>query len=526
VGLYGKPSRYPLRWSDAYFTTRAYASDLALNPVLYFAETLAKTPESYDLAAVRAAYPLLSRWLGVADPDAGRLVFARRRAPRETPARPPNVVLVLLESFAAYKTGAFGNPLDPTPRFDALAREGALYTRFYTPTWGTARSVFATIAGLPDVETHMTATRNPLIVTQNTVLNDFAGYAKLYFLGGSLNWANIRGILGHNVPGLELHEEGSYRAAPVDVWGISDLDLFREAVPVLSRRAEPFFAILQTSGSHRPYTIPGDHGEFRPRDLSDAEAARHGFDSAAEYNAFHFLDYALGELVDRAAREPWFANTVFVLYGDHGLPADAPHIPAADVEMQLTKFHVPLLLWGPALPGPPRAVATVASELDVLPTLASLAGLSATNGGLGRDLLDPAFDGARFAFTVGDQGSHPEIGLVGPDRAFRMFADGTQARLAALDGGDPRENLIAREPGTARRMERLCRGIYETARYLAYANTPGKVREQLTPSPGRREPRGRRPAPRSPRSRRGTRGAPGGSDDRRAPSRGDRAGPG
>ena len=130
----------------------------------------AQEPAAYDLAKVRAAYPVVANFLGIADADPARLIFARRAAPWRrraapgdgAPPRRPNVVIVLLESFAAYKTGAFGNPLDPTPRFDALAREGTLYTRFFTPTWGTARSVWATVTGLPDVEPHLTATRNPL----------------------------------------------------------------------------------------------------------------------------------------------------------------------------------------------------------------------------------------------------------------------------------------------------------------------------------------------------------------------------
>jgi phosphoglycerol transferase MdoB-like AlkP superfamily enzyme len=479
AAIYGKASWYPLRWSDAYFSSAGWASDLAHNPVLYFAETLRKDPAAYDLSRVRAAYPLVARYLGVERPDAERLVYARRRPPAAAPARRPNVVIVLLESFAAYKTGAFGNPLDPTPRFDALARQGLLFTRYYTPNWGTARSVWATVTGLPDEDANQTATRNPLIVSQHTILNELEGYRRLYFLGGSLNWANIRGLLARNIAGLEIHEEGSFRAPRVDVWGISDLDLFREATAVLSGQAEPFVAIVQTSGSHRPYTIPRESGGFVPRAIPDAEAARNGFVSAAEYNAFRFLDHGLGTFMDLAARERWFANTIFVFYGDHGLPASAPHIPPADEQMGLTHFHVPLLIVGPGLGRPAGRVDTVASELDVLPTVASLAGFGALNSTLGRDLLDPAFDEARFAFTVGDQGKLPILGLVGQGRAFGMFGDGSHRRLMALDARDPRQDLMAAEPATAARMEALCRALHETAKYLPYANAPERVRAQL-----------------------------------------------
>jgi len=486
-GIYGKFSWYPLRWSDAYFSTSTFAADLAHNPVLYFAETLRKKPAAYDLAKVRAAYPVVANYLGIADPDPERLVYTRRAAPRGSPPgatpagdgappRRPNVVIVLLESFAAYKTGSFGNPLDPTPHFDALAREGTLYTRFFTPTWGTARSVWATVTGLPDVETNLTATRNPLLVSQNSILNDFAGYEKLYFLGGSLNWANIRGLLAANIAGLRLFEEGSYSAPRIDVWGISDLDLFEEANRVFTNSGKPFVAIVQTSGSHRPYTIPKNHRGFEPRRIADAEAQLHGFGAADEYNAFRFLDHAIGVFIAGARREPWFADTIFLFYGDHGLPGNAPHIPPGDVEAGLTHFHVPLLVYGPGLVLGGRRSDTVASELDVLPTAASLAGLSYVNRTFGRDLLDPAFAAARYTFVIGDQGKLPHLGLIGKDRALRVFGDGSNLKLIDLSGGDPLVNLAASEPETAARMEELCRALYETARYLPFVNALEKIR--------------------------------------------------
>ena len=161
AGVYGKFSWYPLRWSDAYFSANTYVANLAHNPVLYFAETLGKNPVPYDIAKVRAAYPLIARYLGVERPDPALLLYGRRRPPLGNLPRRPNIVIVLLESFSAYKTGAFGNSLDPTPAFDTLAKRGVLYTQFYTPNWGTARSVFATVTGLPDEETKTTSTRNP-----------------------------------------------------------------------------------------------------------------------------------------------------------------------------------------------------------------------------------------------------------------------------------------------------------------------------------------------------------------------------
>ena len=118
----------------------------------------------------------------------------------------------------------------------------------------------------------------------------------------------------------------------------------------------------------------------------------------------------------------------------------------------------------------------MASELDVLPTAASLAGLPYVNSTLGRDLLDPAFDAERYAFTVGDQGKVPQLGLIGKDRAFGVFGDGSNRRLTALTAATRARTSPRASRETAAQMEELCRALYETARYLPFVNAPEKVR--------------------------------------------------
>lgn len=121
----------------------------------------------------------------------------------------------------------------------------------YTPHYGTARGVWATITGVPDVEAVETASRNPALVDQHTIINDFTGYEKFYFIGGSSSWANIRGLLTNNITGLKLYEEDSYASPRADVWGISDKNLFKEANAVLARQTTPFLP------SFKPPTTTG-----------------------------------------------------------------------------------------------------------------------------------------------------------------------------------------------------------------------------------------------------------------------------
>jgi phosphoglycerol transferase MdoB-like AlkP superfamily enzyme len=479
LGIYGKLSYYPLRWSDAYFSTHAFASALSLNPVLYFYDTFDNRELEFDEAAMREHYASVASYLGVDAPDPEGLDFTRVAGRPAAERKPLNVVIVLLESFAYYKTGASGNPLAPTPYFDEIARGGVLFRHFYTPHSGTARSVFASVTGLPDIDRSKTSTRNPLIARQHTLLNAFAGWDKLYFLGGSASWGNIRALLSHNVDELQIYEEGSYTSPRVDVWGISDLSLFEEANRVLAApRTQPFVALIQTAGNHKPYTIPEDSRGFERSATPKEEAQRFGFDSVPELDAMRLVDHSLGHFFRLARREKYFEDTVFVLYGDHGSPAaSAEHRPLAERQLRLPRYHVPLVFYAPKHLDP-RVVDEVASQLDVLPTVVGVAGASGVNSTLGRDLFDPRFAGRRYAFTVERIEKNPLLGLVSKDFYLTVAADGSRRELHRLDSASPRDDASAEAPEAAAQLEELALALYQAARYMRYHNAPEQVAAQ------------------------------------------------
>lgn len=469
-GMYGKFSYYPLRWSDAFASTHPFTPAVTLNPVLYFFDTLKNKEITFSIEETRKYYDLMADYLAIPAPDRQALNF-RREHPQPGPLadRQPNIVLVYLESFASYKTGIFGNPLNPTPHFDNLAQNGLFFRRFYTPQTGTARSVFTGLTGIPDIELNRTSSRNPLIVDQHTLVNAFKGYDKFYFLGGSANWGNIRGILSHNIPGLQIYEEGSYQSPRVDVWGISDLHLFEEANQVLTKQDRPFFAIIQTAGNHRPYTIPEDNRGFEFDNREEEDLKRHGFISNAEFNSFRYMDHSIGHYMQLARESGYFDNTIFVFFGDHGIAGyGGEHTPEFESHFNLTNLHVPFVIYAPGLIEP-RQFDKIASEVDVLPTVAALAAPGYTNTTLGRDLLDPRYDDQRYAFTIVHD-KVPQLGLLGDNYLLQMRADHSRPELHAIDGDNFRQDVSDAHPDVARRMRDLTLGIYETAKYLRHHN--------------------------------------------------------
>lgn len=462
AALWGKWSWYPLRWSDAYFSQDPFVSALALNPVLFLAETLDERQRPFDEDKVRQHYDEVAGLLGLTQLDPERRSFARRAmAAVPSPERPPNLVLIHLESFAGYKAGALGNASGATPHFDALAREGMLFTNFFVPNSPTARSVFTMLTGVPDYHPGRSASRNPLLVKQHTLVNALAGYDRYYFLGGSASWANIRGLLTQSIDNLQVHEEGDYTAERVDVWGVTDHDVFERAHSAFSRSESPFFAFIQTSGNHRPYTIPETNRRgFEATHLDEDALHAAGFDSLAAYNGLRFLDHAIGYFFRMARRAPYFGNTVFILYGDHGNPA--PHdIPWE--RLGLTRYHVPMLIVAPGRITPEQRVDTVASSVDLLPTALGLMGIPHLNKTLGRDLLAPRPAAYRVALV-------PD-GLLTDEYLMRLTPQG-QAQLYAYRSKDPTTDLGTRLPDTARGLRRLREGLYEASLYLLHHNAP------------------------------------------------------
>jgi len=485
-GLYGNWSWYPLRWSAAFFSPSAYVSALGLNPILFFVDTLPNREPPFDAQKTRAHYEEMARYLEVQHPDPTTLSFARYTQPSSRPPGRPNLVLIHLESFAAFKTGILGNRLDPTPAFDAIARDSILFTRFFTPVGATARAVFGLVTGIPDLNPVDTASRNPRIVSQHTLISALDGYEKFYFLGGSAAWGNIRGLLAHNIDRLTVYEEGDYAAPREDSWGVSDLAMFEQANAVLTQQTEPFFAFIQTAGNHRPYTMPQHRGTFEPMAIEAGILRENDFHSIEAFNGIRLLDYSLGRFFDLAREQAYFTNTIFVLYGDHGMHAVGRN---PWQELRLLDRWVPLAFYAPGLIGEGRHIDTVASLVDVLPTALGLMGIPYLNTTFGRDLLVPRPAERQFAMANDGVVTNEFLLRVDPRGRSRLHRYGSDTATVDVSPRYPEETVALR---------RLHDAIRETARYMLYHNPPrphaAPAIESASPPPApavRRQPASR-----------------------------------
>lgn len=468
IGVFGRLNQYPLRWSDAFVFDNNFKSNLALNPVQSFLSTLKFKNSTYDLKKVKEYYPLMVKYLGIQNPDSVQLNYTRlhKVAP---PENPPNVVVVICESFSAYKSSMWGNPLNPTPYFYQMCNNGIFFDRCFTPAYGTARGVWAVITGIPDVEFPNTSSRNPAYVSEHSIINDYNGYEKFYFIGGSSSWANIRGLLTNNIDSLHLYEQEDYQAKPIDVWGISDKNLFLEANKVFKQQQHPFFAIIQTADNHRPYTIPEeDKKAFTLKNYPEDTLKKYGFESNAELNAFRFTDFSFQTFIESAKKEPYFKNTIFAFVGDHGIRGDAGNMfPIAWEKDGLTTQHVPLLFYSPSLFAP-RRIDRTCSQVDILPSVSALANVSFTNTTLGKNLFDTAVNNVPYknnAFLFDP--TIKQIGMITDDYVYiHNLSTGQEDFRSAKNN----LSLPAKSSEDKKALQQLSDAYYETAKYMLLNN--------------------------------------------------------
>ena len=470
--IWGTFRQYRLLWSDAYFSNDPFIVSVALNPVLYFNETRTFAIKDYDKQATRDHYDLLVEEFGVDNPDINKLDFSRKKAAIKS-YKKPNIVIVFLESVSLNRMGRVGNPLNPMPEMDMLSKQGVFFDRLYVPIVGTARSVFGMITGIHDVAEVETATSNPQIVDQYTLVNSLKGYQKKYFIGGSASWRNIRGLLNKNIPDMKIIEQKDLDYPRLDVWGISDHDLFATAHGNLTslETKEPFFAIIQTATNHRPYSIPKNIDSFSIVKKSETELKQAGFSSIEQYNAMRLLDNAVGTFIKNAKEASYFENSIFIFFGDHGT-SDPPaiHMEKADFDLKLRSYRVPFFIYAPNHVEGGRTISKVSQLVDIMPTVCSLAGVAYDNRTMGKDLFGDSINDESLALIINKKVAKSHIAVVGKNHYLSMQKDGSEIQLYDLGSENPLVDVKEKYPEITSSYSQRLRGFYEASKYMLYHN--------------------------------------------------------
>lgn len=352
-------------------------------------------------------------------------------------AKGKNVIVIQMEAFQNFPIHLSVDNQELTPVLNSLAKDSFYFPRIFqqigqgntsdaefmsnTSIYPTATVAMSTGYGdreLPSMP-RLLEKRNYEADTFHVNDVKFWDRNKLY---PALNFTNY-------------YDKPYYKNDHFNEFGASDEELYKFGIETLSKlhqEHKPFYAQFITVSSHFPFNVPEDRMKITiPDSLKDTQLGNY-------LAAVNYTDYAIGTLIDQLKQNGMWDDTVLVIYGDHfGLqpqdndPEMVSQALGIKYDPRVTRFNIPLIIHVPSVQG--QEVKRVGGQVDIMPTLANLLGISLKDENFtafGHDLLniDHNIIGSRYYLPSGSFFNDEIMYVPG-----KTFEEGDAVNLDTLD---------------------------------------------------------------------------------------------
>jgi phosphoglycerol transferase MdoB-like AlkP superfamily enzyme len=294
--------------------------------------------------------------------------------------RPLNVVVVVLESQrdpSRLERGA-------TPFLDRLATRALVIDELYAVVPHTNRALVPILCGIYPRIAQGFAADVPGECLPGLLRPH--GYASAFFTTATLEFeqkGELLAAMGYDeVHGAEDLDGRGFEK--INYFGYEERATLTPLLAWIERQQQakrPFLATTLTLSPHHPYAVPRGHAR---RSVSHEHRAVDRY-----LDALGYVDGFVAELVSGLEARGLMESTLIVLVGDHGEAFGEHGLHFHSAVMWDEGLHVAGMLLVPGLE--PGHVHGVRSQLDLLPTIADVLGLSLAGGALpGSSLLAPA----------------------------------------------------------------------------------------------------------------------------------------
>ena len=312
-----------------------------------------------------------------------------------------NVVILIVESMGKEYIGSLNPDLDGGRYKGYMPFMDSLVSRSMTFRYSFANGRISMDA-MPSILSGLPMMVEPIFLTPASLndvdgissLLDREGYSTAFFHGGhniSMGFSAYAHSIGYRrYYGLDEYCQSPNYGGMDDFdgkWAIWDEPFLQFTLDKIHGMSQPFLATVFTASSHHPYNVPEQY-----RDSLHDEGGQ------PIHKCVRYTDLALRRFFERASREPWFQNTVFVLVADH--TNQASH----DVyKTDLGLYSIPIVFYTPdGTLVPAVRDDVIAQQTDITPTLLHLVGYDKPYLAFGDDLL--ATDAAQswaFSYNAG-----------------------------------------------------------------------------------------------------------------------------
>jgi phosphoglycerol transferase MdoB-like AlkP superfamily enzyme len=371
MGMRGSFDIIPMNPSFSFFSSKQFANHASLNTawnlmydVKYFLRdkhmNFEYMPEKEMLLRVLTTLPKK-------DSNPSLSVISSKK---------PNIVVIILESWTAKAIEPLGGIKGLTPQFNKLCSEGLLFTNIYANGTRTPHALPAVLCGFPSTPEgpilNVPSKAEKLDYITKTLAE--SGYKSFFFYGGNINFDNMKALITYAAFDKTIDKSDFKKSETTSKWGAHDEVLYNRVLIELKKNSFPFFSVILTLSSHEPFEVP-------------MQTVIQGSEPDSLFkNSLFYADKCLGDFFKKAAEEPWYDNTLFVLLADHG-----HHLLKEDENyFGPTRFHIPLLLYGNVLRPEFRGYrdSLVGNQSDIPATLLGQMQINHTDYVWSNDLLN------------------------------------------------------------------------------------------------------------------------------------------
>ncbi|HEY0826783.1 MAG TPA: LTA synthase family protein [Bacilli bacterium] len=227
-------------------------------------------------------------------------------------AQGSNVIVVQAEAFQNFAIGRKINGEEITPNLNVLLKESMYFNHFYHQTGQgrTSDADFLTHCSLHPLPTGSVFIRYP----DNTydclpqTLKD-NGYQTAAFHAYEPSFWN-RYHVYPNIGIDRFYSVKDYSINEIIGWSLSDESFFKQSIDKMNTLQTPYYSYLITLSSHHPYSIQEYYKKLNVGSLKDKMLGNY-------IQSLHYVDKALGNLVERLKADGLWDTSIFVFYGDH-----------------------------------------------------------------------------------------------------------------------------------------------------------------------------------------------------------------
>ena len=355
-----------------------------------------------------------------------------------TPFKPQNVVVIILESFSKEFIGAYnkdiknGNYKGYAPFLDSLIGVSHAYQYSLANGRKSIDAMPSVISSIPSIEvpyvlSHFSGNK---VNSLASLLNE-KGYYTAFFHGapnGSMGFdafANLSGFDSY-FGKTEYNNDDDFDG----YWGIWDEPFLQFFAKKMDSFKQPFFTTLFTVSSHHPYNLPeGYENKFKggPKLV---------------HRTIEYTDFALKRFFKTASAMPWFNNTLFVITADHA----SAEIQVPEYNSAWGYFPIPIFFYHPGENGGGLRQEIV-QQIDIMPSVLGYLHYDHPFVAFGRDVFHDSVKPFAFNYL---------------NNVYQMFSgdyllqfDGSNAKTLYQFKMDKtlKNNLVNELPDTVQHME-------------------------------------------------------------------------